>query len=416
MIRSISLTNFKSFKQLNLTLGNFNVFVGANAAGKSNVLQAFKFIGDIASHGLENAIAIQGGFKFLRNASCESQEVVKVEIAVESTESFYLPIRTEGKARNYDFTHCNATEVKHSLTLEPSGTTFAIKEDLFVCKFRAQEKKLNYVLGVISAAHTKDKVHFGVELESKKFGVDKDMLRFVEGVKLPERSALAFSSEPIGLMSIPRARATSGDLDIAYYDFDPRLSKQAVRISGFSDLDESADNLAVVIQKILSDDKQKERLMERIRDLLPHVRSLDLEHFSDSSLLMNLRERFVSDFEFPASLVSNGTVSVIATLVAVLFQKSSMVIMEEPERNIHPYLIERLLNTIKEASAKKQILISTHSPTILDQCSLEDLFLVRRNSEGVSYVTQPKDSEVVQSFLASDFGMGRLYETKLLEL
>jgi predicted ATPase len=416
MIRSIRLGNFKSFKQLDLKLGKFNVFVGANAAGKSNVLQAFKFIGDIANHGLENAVAIQGGFKFLRNANCEATDAVKVDIAVDSGENFYLPLRFEGKAKSYAFSHCQATEIKHSLTLEPIGNTFAIREDVFTCKFRAQEKKFNNVVGLISATHTRDKVHFSVDLESKRVAVDKDMLRFVEGVKLPGRSALAFSAEPIGLMSIPRMNPSSGDLDIAYYDFDPRLSKQAVRISGFSDLDESADNLAVVIQKILNDSDQKERLMERIRDLLPHVRSLDLEHFSDSSLLMNLRERYVSDIEFPASLVSNGTVSVIATLVAMLFQKSSMVIMEEPERNIHPYLIERLLNTIKEASNTKQVLISTHSPTVLDNCALEDLFLVKRDSEGISQVTQPKNSEVVQSFLASDFGMGRLYETKLLEL
>jgi len=416
MIRSIRLRNFKSFRELDLKLGNFNVFVGANAAGKSNVLQAFKFIGDIASHGLENAVAIQGGFKFLRNAGCDSSETVNVDIAVESTENFYLPLRPEGKARTYGFSHCKATEIKHSLTLEPSGNTFAIKEDIFTCRFKAQEKKVSSVSGLITATHTRDKVHFSVEIDSKKVSVDKDMLRFVEGVKLPGRSALAFSAEPIGLMSIPRMNTAVGDLDIAYYDFDPRLSKQAVRISGFSDLDESADNLAVVIQKILNDTSQKERLMERIRDLLPHVRSLDLEHFSDSSLLMNLRERYVSDLEFPASLVSNGTVSVIATLVAMLFQKSSMVIMEEPERNIHPYLIERLLNTIKEASTSKQVLISTHSPTVLNNCALEDLFLVRRDSEGVSFVTQPKDSEIVQSFLADDFGMGRLYETKLLEL
>lgn len=416
MIRNIKLTNFKSFRKLDLTLGNFNVFVGANAAGKSNILQALKFISDTAKHGLENAVAIQGGFKFLRNVTCEPSDVVKIELILESKEHFFLPLQPGGRNKSYEFTPCRATEMLHSLTLEAQGSTFAIKEDIFTCKFVTQEKRFGNVHGAIKATHSGSNVKLETSLDSKKFSIDPNLLNFVRSVKLPGKASLAFSSEPIGLMSIPRHSAGSSDLEIAYYDFDPRLSKQAVRISGSSDLDESADNLAVVIQKILSEPEQKERLIERIRDLLPYVKSVDLEHFSDSSLLMNLRERYVKDFEFPASLISNGTVSVIATLVAVLFQNSSVVIMEEPERNIHPYLIERLLNTIKEASVGKQILISTHSPTVLDKCSLEDLFLVRRDAEGVSQVSQPKDSMLVQSFLETDFGMGRLYETKLLEL
>jgi predicted ATPase len=416
VITRLKLENFKSFKHLDLELGNFNVFVGANAAGKSNFLQAFKFIGDIAKHGLENAVAIQGGIKFLRNIGCLDNESVRVEAIVQSSESFYLPLISDAKKNEHAFSQCRAIEMSHTISLEPEGNSFSIKEDSFRCKFEVIEKKFNGITGVISAFHKKDNVSVEFSLESKKVNVDPMIGKFIESAKMPRKSALAFSAEPIGLLSVPRHAVGISDLQIAYYDFDPRLSKQAVRISGSSDLDESADNLAVVIQKILGNHDQKERLIERIRDLLPHVKSLDLEHFSDSSLLMNLRERYVSDFEFPASLISNGTVSVIATLVAVLFQQSSIVIMEEPERNIHPYLIERLLNTIKDAAVAKQILISTHSPSVLDKCPIENLFLVRRDAAGVSIVTQPNDSEMVHSFLKNDFGVGRLYETKLLEL
>ena len=60
-ITKITLKNFKSFKNLKLELGKFNVIVGANASGKSNFVQIFRFLRDIAEFGLDNAVSMQGG-------------------------------------------------------------------------------------------------------------------------------------------------------------------------------------------------------------------------------------------------------------------------------------------------------------------------------------------------------------------
>ena len=57
-IKRIKVSNFKSFKELDLELGNFNVVIGANASGKSNFVQIFKFIRDINDLGLDNAISL----------------------------------------------------------------------------------------------------------------------------------------------------------------------------------------------------------------------------------------------------------------------------------------------------------------------------------------------------------------------
>jgi AAA ATPase domain len=309
MLTHLALRNFKSFQDLDLHLGAFNVFVGANAAGKSNILQAFKFIHDISIHGLENAVAIQGGFKFLRNVHCNRSDEVVIEALVTSKQQFFLPVVTAKKQDLQSFSHCQASEIRHHLVLAADGTSFSIKEDSIFCKFNVLEDRFKGgISGTISASHKADKVTTDIQLDKGSAKLEPGMAKIWRSIDLSRRSALAFSSEPISLLSIPNPNRAAGDLNISYYDFDPRLSKQAVRISGSSDLDESADNLAVVIQKIVSNPKQKERLLKRVEDLLPYVKGLDLEHFSDSSLLMNLREQYVSDFAFPASLISNGTV------------------------------------------------------------------------------------------------------------
>ena len=43
-IKQIQINNFKNFDALKINLNNFNVLIGANASGKSNFVQIFKFL------------------------------------------------------------------------------------------------------------------------------------------------------------------------------------------------------------------------------------------------------------------------------------------------------------------------------------------------------------------------------------
>ncbi|MEE9165369.1 MAG: AAA family ATPase, partial [Nitrospinota bacterium] len=65
--QKIKISNFKSFKDLEIELGKFNILIGSNASGKSNFLQIFKFLKDINNSGLNNALQMQGGVEYLRN-------------------------------------------------------------------------------------------------------------------------------------------------------------------------------------------------------------------------------------------------------------------------------------------------------------------------------------------------------------
>ncbi len=79
-IKKIKISNFKSFKDLEIELGKFNVLIGANASGKSNFIQIFKFLRDITHHGLDNAISMQGGVEYLRNINIGSSGNLSLEV------------------------------------------------------------------------------------------------------------------------------------------------------------------------------------------------------------------------------------------------------------------------------------------------------------------------------------------------
>ena len=87
-IIKIILTNFKSFENLEIKLGKFNVLIGANASGKSNFIQIFKFLRDITNESLVYAISMQGGIKYLRNISIGGTENLSIEIVFEPEVEF----------------------------------------------------------------------------------------------------------------------------------------------------------------------------------------------------------------------------------------------------------------------------------------------------------------------------------------
>jgi len=73
-IKKIKVSNFKSFKNLEVDLDKLNVFIGANAAGKSGFVQIFDFLRNIYRHGLDNAVSMNGGVEYLRNINIGNSE------------------------------------------------------------------------------------------------------------------------------------------------------------------------------------------------------------------------------------------------------------------------------------------------------------------------------------------------------
>src|SRR5512138_267658 len=82
-ITQIHIENFKSFSAIDVTLSRFSVVIGSNAAGKSNFISAFRFLRDIACHGLVNAVSMQGGADYIRNAKIGSTRDLVVKVNYE---------------------------------------------------------------------------------------------------------------------------------------------------------------------------------------------------------------------------------------------------------------------------------------------------------------------------------------------
>lgn len=418
MIRTLKVSNFKSFNRMEVELKNFNVLIGANASGKSNFIQIFKFLEDIVRHGLANAISIQGGIEYLRNIDIASKEDLSIEIGFEPELPWRIFRRRDIALRPRQFCY------QFSLQFGKKGPGFQVAEDKATLKADALKieatKKGRHgkedIIGqgeiVFSRSDDRLKIILGFPAEVNIR--EEDLLPpFLREEKVPSRSLLV--EGPLHYLYPLRYPETSL-FDASIYDFDPRLPKKAVPITGKMELEEDGSNLAIVLKNIIEDRASKRKFTNLLSDLLPFVEGLEVEKFADKSLLFKLREKYFGSKYVPASLISDGTINITAIIVALYFTPNRLTIIEEPERNIHPYLLSRIISMVKDGARSKQIILTSHNPEIVKHAGVENLVLISRNAAGFSCVRRPSENSQVQKFLESEMGVEELYVQNLLDM
>lgn len=101
---------------------------------------------------------------------------------------------------------------------------------------------------------------------------------------------------------------------------------------------------------------------------------------------------------------SDGTLRIIEIVVALeMAAAGALVMIEEPETGIHPGLCDRIMAEIEAAAGGLQLIISTHSPRIVDRVKYHQLRHVRRNGSTRIEALGAEQVEVVKEFL-SDHG------------
>jgi predicted ATPase len=414
-IREIAATNFKSFGEFAFEPDDFNIIIGSNASGKSNLIQVFKFIRDIAKYGLNNAISLQGGVEYLRNTIIGPQSPLTFRILYlleEKREDIIgvrdsSPIGFEPYEVLYEF----------SLSFTNGGETYEISRDLLV------------ITGTfsLSSISGKDKLGMGSISLTRVEGTISSQVSFPEGLELRNQDLFPqyFQKREIPeswlIMNLPLSVPGIPPLEWIFrgmkvFDFDPRLLKRAVPIMGKTELEKDGSNLAIVIKNILEDPAKKSEFLGLIHDMLPFVDEIAVEKFMDMSLFLKLKEVYSRNKYLPASMVSDGTINIMALIIALYFEKRPVTIIEEPERNIHPYLISKLVEMLKDASRTKQIIVTTHNPEMVKHVELEDILLISRDSDGFSRIIRPGTQKEIRTFLEHEIGIEELFIQNLLEM
>jgi predicted ATPase len=416
IIKRIKVRNFKSFRALEVELGKFNVLIGANASGKSNFIQILKFLRDITNHGLDNAVSMQGGVEFLRNINVGPSENLLVEIVGSEQDRAEL-VGSVYRARTGGyFVEIAARQATYTfgISFGRKGSEFEIAEDRLAIRGEFVRSGSGDGEPDLLEDQGEGEVLISYRAGKSTVSIRPPAKLRVDEYEIPPHLTQGRLGPKTLLIQHPFRWWPPLFEGIAIYDFDPKLPKKATPITGKAELEEDASNLAIVLKNILEDKEQKRRLTNFVKDLLPFVTDLDVEKFADKSLLFSLRESYSKGQYLPASLISDGTINLTALIVALYFERKPITVIEEPERNVHPHLISRIISMMKDAASKKQIIVTTHNPEFVKHADLKELLLVSRDSMGFSTVSRPSETDDVKVFLQNDMGIEDLFVQNLL--
>lgn len=425
VIKQLKSSHFKSFNNLNIELEQFNVLIGPNAAGKSNFLHLFQFLRDIVNHGLANAISLQGGIGFIRNINLQKDECdLNLEISLIPDKFFKFKQELNGKTIQIEI-----DEICFDFELQLNEFNYTIKKDKLTQNFKcwdlSEEMKIRKGGGSFTVVKDGNNFDFDMEMDSNVpitednlknlliIGYDNflEERRFLSERKMSKR--LLLETPLYFLPHIENIKADFGDIGI--YDIDPQSLKTASVVVAKADLEENGANLALVLRNILADEEQRLMFFNLVQDILPFIDDLNVDKLHDKFLQINLKEVYSKAEYVPAYLMSDGTIFLISVIVALYFESNPIAIFEEVGRRLHPHLISKLIDMMKDASSQKQIIVSTHNPEIVKYAGIENIIFISRDSDGFSVMNRPNESEEIRTFLENEIGLEDLFIKNLLK-
>lgn len=417
-VAGIRAKNFKSFDNLNYHFNNFTVVIGANASGKSNLVSVFKFVNYVINRGIDDAISLSGGIKYLSNHNVTSHSNIEVGIDLDlASEKGYFGLDDE----NY---LVKPTSIEYDMSIHSTRLDrYLIETERMVITYNIFQKGSG-------KSNVKDKVplyQYECTIVNKKNTSDSD----VDIKPLSTKTNKAIENELKKPLSIIKRLSADNSESMLYYsrlimpptirngviqiyDFDPKILKKPS--SGESDvkLDSIGSNLAMSLKKLYMNNRgSHDTLIKYVHTLLPFIDKIDTEENLDNSISYFIRENYSKE-KYPSNHISDGTANIIALLYPLVVDSNIATIIEEPEKNVHPALVGKYIELLMDVSKTRQFIITTHSPTIVDLVDLGAILFLKRDESGITRLITPSDSPMVTELLKTELGAGDLFISDMI--
>jgi predicted ATPase len=143
-------------------------------------------------------------------------------------------------------------------------------------------------------------------------------------------------------------------------------------------------NLPLVVHQLESSHGDRfSSWIAHVREALPDLRTVTTRE-RDEDRHRYLVVQYQNGLEAPSWLVSDGTLRLLAlTLLAYVPDLTGTYLIEEPENGIHPRAIETVFQSLSSVFGA-QVLLATHSPTVLGLTNLDQVLCFARTEEGAT--------------------------------
>ncbi|VVB89406.1 DNA replication and repair protein RecF [uncultured archaeon] len=414
-LKKVVIKNFKSLHDCEIDIGKLNVMVGANASGKSNLVEAFRL--------LKKIYVDEDSFPFLEwwgynNVVWQRKEELPIIIGLLfDIEGYdvYFETNFTGTGGKFQILR-ELLDIKGYLKFEKKGEWIAAKHDVkFIdvviekpqeYNISSEEKKIIDKQKNNLAKQIKISVRSDTRLleviqefaELREIIIHEDKISYGKIDDWEILAPVIFGKKDDYSQHIPiydiasEIILSSLNKLLILYPLNIRSMKNPQPLRREETIKEDGSNIASVYHTIyLKEGKIPEEIYNPFTMVFPKI---DVRpHITDDGRVMI--KFFEDGLELSPPNTSDGFYKILTVLVAI-YLKPPLLIIDEIENSLHPSTLELILDTIKIGDT--QTIITTHSPIVVDMTELSNIILVEKE-QGESKFKRIKDPEKIKEFL-----------------
>lgn len=359
----LELAGYRSIRRQEIEFGDCTILIGANGAGKSNLIDFLRMLGFMlrSEHGLATFAGLYGPASALLHDGPKRTTQIEAHLWVG--------------------THLGSNEYHFRLGYGAGESLIFLEEQ---CRFSARNREADRQRWIeLGAGHRSPALLHPPEAPERK--TQRTILALFRG------------------LHVFQFHDTSREARI----------KQDWPVEENRFLHGDGANIAPFLLRLRDDfSPYYRRIIETIRLIAPFFDDFILEPQNGR---LGLRWREVgSEVEFNAHQASDGTLRSIC-LVTLLLQPSKtmapILVIDEPELGLHPFALQVVAGLVKAASQSCQCILATQSPALLDEFQAEDVLVVERNGRASEFHHLP--GQDLQRWLA-EYSLGELWNMNLL--
>jgi predicted ATPase len=357
-LEKVVIRGFRSIREMVLQLRPLNILIGANGAGKSNLVSFFKMFNEMMGGRLQQFVATSG----------RAQSLLHFGPKVTSQMEAILDFTTDYGINTYQMRLFHA-----------AGDTLIFAEETIRFHQSGYPRPREVSLG---AGHQETSV---IDEAEQGGGMARTIRHLLNNCRVYH-----------------------------FHDTSPTAAiRQYCYIGDNRWLMPNAGNLAAVMFRLKTQNggTAYSRIVKTIRMIAPFFEDFDLSPSAENGHDIILNWRHVESAQvFGPHQLSDGTLRAMC-LVALLLQPEdelpAVIIVDEPELGLHPYALNVIASLFKKASRYSQILISTQSSSFLDNFDPEDIVIVSRNNKESTF--RRLDAGELDAWL-DEYSLGEIWE------
>ncbi len=379
MLNRVKVQNFKCLRDVDVELGPFTVLIGPNDSGKSSFLAALQLLGTLACSDGANGQGVKVIADQMRANSWRLSRDSTVLISAEGVEpqEFVLSFSV------------GAVPVQQIQSFSIGNNAQAI------------------TLSMDPNTHGRPQFEF-------------------RGIRFQPQGQLALLPQLIKLIPIHPSRPDLIQIQDSLRVSEPfRFSPPEMRKPAEAKLEPSlsarGENLAAVVNALLTGpDREAVNELERsLHDAIPTLRglstpALDVNNSSHRVIRFTLSGTEKPPLTIPASQVSDGAMFLTAFLALIHSQPAQVLLIEEPENGLHPSRLQSVIELLRKLTTgelghpPRQIILTTHSPVLLNCVTPDEVRIFRRDEEGATRVVRMDQLPDIDR-LTQEFAPGELW-------